>query len=193
VPIPAFEHDGLLPAGMAFDEFEGKPILRGHDCFKDEAEETLVVAFAESVTRPALWRQFENLLGVVEQHFKCFLVLLSGEFVTNLTDPDNIHIVFELPGEAIEAAAGEIQWQMDWLFNSREQTFGTDHELTVQTGLVRAFAPGSAKFDVGNAERMVERHIASSPRLDSIDGGYLEILRCEGGLANAHAIFDSPA
>lgn len=195
VAIPAFDPDGLLPVGEPFDEVDGKSIFRGHDCEQAEAKNRFVVAFGESLTRPALWQQYENLVSFVEQYFDCFLVLLSGQFVTDVGDPEDLYVVFELPGQAIEALPGLLQWQLNFALNSQERSFA-EHpsmDLTIHVGLVRAYPPGSSKFDVGNAERLVERHIASSPRGDSIDGGYLEILRCEGGLTDADAIFESPA
>lgn len=191
--FPGFEPDGLLATAPAFAHFDGSPIYSGHPCTRAELEDALVIAFPQSHTRAALFKQMELLLGLAAGHLPCLILVVSGEFVTNADDPHDIFVVIEVVGTEIENLDGNAQWLLDFVFDAGGRPFGADDELIVQTGIVRAYPPDHIKFDLGNAERMTQRYLASSPVPETDKGGYLEILECEGGLNELDEIFAPPA
>jgi hypothetical protein len=190
--IPDFNNEGFLPpaAAFAFDD-DDRPIFSGHACTLAEVEERFVTAYPDSLTRAALFQQLRLLVKKAKLYLNCFEIVISGEFVIRRESPKSIFVVLDVQGENIDRLDGEAQWELDALFNGRERRYGTDEDLTVYTGIIRAYPPDHEKFEMGNAERTVQRLMASSPVPEAEASGYLEVLDCEGGLANA--IFNPPA
>jgi hypothetical protein len=159
----------------------------------EEVEDRFVTAYTDSVTRAALFHRMRMLVTTAHEHLPCVLVIASGEFVTDTTDPHDIFIVLNVPAEDIEGLEGKTQWLLDELFKDGEREFGDTDGLTVYTGIARAYPPGHHKFELGQAENRLQRFLASSPADGAESTGYLEILVCEGGLKEIHEILRPPA
>ncbi len=185
----------MLPVAAAFDsEDEDEPVYSGHESTLVEVRSRFVDAHPESLTRPALWLQLEWLIDQAEAILPCFLVLVSGEFATNVTDPQVLFVVLDVPGEDLEMLQGNDRLLVDALFNNYGgREFGTTTTLTIRTGIVRAYPPQHGKFDLGNDERRVQRLLASDPVETDEDWGYVEILICAEGLEKVHEIFAPPS
>jgi len=98
-----------------------------------------------------------------------------------MENPEDVYVILDVLGEVLDKLDGNSTWQFDFTFNAGEHRFGDDSELNVQTGLIRAYPPGHRKFEMGHAERSTQPHMAAQP-LPGRNGGYLEILECEGGV-----------
>lgn len=179
--LPAFNADGLLPPGTYLGDQDGEQVFLGHDCTVVEAEARFVAAFPNSLTRPSLWRQFQNYRTVAHVELECVTIYVSGEFVTDVEDPTHIHIALIIPRVELQKLTSGCQWQLDMLFNGREFEFGTAQSLTVTTDFCRTTGDDDLHFDAAQVELMHSRFVAGSPRSDDDEGGYLEIFECEGG------------
>ena len=149
-------------------------------------------SFPRSLTRPVLFKELERLIRLAKIHLDCILVMVSGEFVVDDQDPREIFVGLDVPGPELEGLGPDEHWLLDRLFDSSEWQWGENDELTVHSGIVRAYPVGHPKWDLGNAERMTQRHIASSPNGQGSVAGYLEIFECEGGLELLDEIFTPP-
>jgi hypothetical protein len=191
--IPDFGDKGLLEPTAAFAEWRGKTIYSGHPCDLAEVKARFVGKYPQSLTRPALFGDLETHVDQVKKSLDCFLIVVSGEFVTDTENPHDIFVALDVVGEALDGLSGDEIWLLDRLFNAQERPWGSDDALTTYTGIMRAYPPDHLKFELGNSERMLQRHMASSPIPDVDSAGYLEILECERGLDLDDAIFTPPS
>jgi hypothetical protein len=79
MPIPALEHDGLLPAGI-------------HDCSLDELR-AVFGAFQGNDQRPRLFARLEAFITDVRASGLVRYVLVDGSFVTSKPDPNDIDLI----------------------------------------------------------------------------------------------------
>jgi len=133
------------------------------------------------VGRSELLRAQQRLELAKNFGLDCVLIIISGAFVTDMENPEDVYVILDVLGEVLDKLDGNSTWQFDFTFNAGEHRFGDDSELNVQTGLIRAYPPGHRKFEMGHAERSTQPHMAAQP-LPGRNGGYLEILECEGGV-----------
>lgn len=89
------------------------------------------------------------LVGQAKKYLDCFQILISGVFVTQRDDPEDILVALDVPGDDLSRIAPEDIWTLHRFFNDGEYKFGNNDELVVDTRLVRAYAPDHGKFDVG--------------------------------------------
>lgn len=185
--IPAFDGQGVLPAGPCFVDFQGEPIFAGHAATITEIEDRFVDCFPQSHTRPALFRELQRLHRLARKSLDCMTVLVSGEFVTNRETARDIHVILEVRGHDLDSLDSDAQWLLHRIFHSLEYKY-SDEDLTVNTGIVRAYPPGHANFEISEAERSLARLQAGSPIPDIDGAGYVEYLDCEGGWDNVSAL-----
>jgi hypothetical protein len=178
MPIPGFDAEGLLPVGNGADGI----VDRGHDCSYAEVEEHLVGRFPSSVTRPALFRELEVLAELARERFRCFTLLISGEFVTNSENPHSIYVAVDVLGDTVDHLEARDLWLMHRIFDSRNWEWGDDDALRTQTGFGRSYPENHHLSQVGVAERNLIRSLASMPADSGAEAGFLEIFDCEGGL-----------
>lgn len=181
--IPEFNNQGLLPHAVPFDhDDDGAPVYSGHDCTAAETESRFVTHYPNSTTRAALYQHVRQLVRIVKGlGLECVLMIVSGAFVTDQENPEDVFVVLDVPGDDLDKLDGDLAYQVNSIFNSGEQHYGEDSELTIQTGIIRAYAPGHRKFSMGHSERLTQRHMASEP-LEGREGGYLEIFGVRGGV-----------
>ncbi len=182
MPVPSFRSDGYLPVGNVFGDVDGQPIYLGHDSSAAEIEARLVNAFPQSLTRPALFREFGYLRRLVLNHLNCVVLIVSGEFVTNRDDPQSLLVVLDVPGKQLDNLDPDSHWLFHRLFDSQEWAITEDADLKVQTGIVRAYPRGHVKFEVGVGEQRLQRYMAGYPTAETHVGGYVQVLECEGGV-----------
>jgi hypothetical protein len=83
------------------------------------------------------------MIEEAEELLPCFLIVVSGEFVTNYGEPQTMIVVLDVPGMDIEQLDGRSRWRLDALFNNTAgRKFGTTQTpLKVSSGIVRAYEP----------------------------------------------------
>jgi hypothetical protein len=193
MPIPAFGNDGLLPPGRQFAEWEEQPIHWGHSCSLDELQLSLVQAFPQSTTRPALYNEICRLIDFVRNHVRCFEIFVSGEFVTSYPDAANAYIVLQTTSAEIDKLTQAERWFVWRFFLDQEYTWGESTNLTVQTGLSITYPSDHYKHLESQTVALLLRCLLSQPVPDTDPHGYLELIECDEEVDNNEQIEVAPS
>ena len=186
--IPPFDH-GFLPVGVVAGHLSvpddpddaNATIYHGHPCDGDDVYDALVKPWAsESTSRPVLWTNLESLVDRVETMAPCSLYMISGPFVTEITDPEELWVRVVFSYEAFQAADPDDKWLLPVLVN--EHTYEYEH---AQCRILTRYA---FSYPVAHPEWARSLEIVSSLRLECSypteedrEAGYLELTMCEGG------------
>lgn len=188
--IPDFDASGYLPHGDPYGANDGVPVYLGHDADLPEIRHRFVGKYPDSFTRDKLHAEFQHLFDIATTLLPCITVYLSGEFVTNVEDPESVFVALDAPAGDLDGLEPEALWVLMRLFQSEYVI--TQHHLKVETALVRAYPPDNARFAWSDAERLFHREAAGTPNPQTDpDGGrgYVQIIHCEGGWNTLAPIF----
>ena len=190
MPIPGFiPDDGMLPEGQALGMYEDEPITWGWPCTAQDIESRFVTAYTGSLSRAALHHHCEQLIQLARSTLQCIRILVSGAFVTDITDPYDIHIVLNALGGDIDNLGGPDRLLIDYLFDSQTHYFGESDSLQITTDFARTYPNDHPKFEVGAAEMMMGRLHAEVPVSGQRIAGYLEFFDCAEGGEATHEVF----
>ena len=179
MPVPPFEPDGTLGPGPVEFTWDGQEIFGGHLCTYDELREHLVGRYPESLTRLFLYREIEQYAASARRLVRCFDLLVSGAFVTNVDSPRDVSLVVLARGSDVERLASEDRWTLSRLFDDRQWDLSSDEELVVTTGLALAYPADHSRFEEMHQVTMIHRLHAANPVGGAEGRGYLEILDCD--------------
>lgn len=185
--IPDFE-GGFLPIGppagpIDLRDENGSPVeidtFQGWTTDVAELHDRLVMKIGGTSTRYALYHEFAQMLGELNRHIRCALVLVSGGFVTEETDPTDLHMGVVVQPQALAQLSGTDFWRLSRLFEDNEVFFGNGYTIT--TELVALYPVGHVRYPdtVGALASM--RHKCGHPLGDSRTAGYVQLVQCEGG------------
>lgn len=175
--LPNHEKDGLLPIFQHFDDFEGSPVYRGHECTMVEIQAAFVDPYPDSILRPLLMQELRMLLAFATQYVRCLTLLVSGAFIAVEGAPPSLVVGLVIHPGPIDAVGF---WAIHRLFDSREWEIA-DQGALVQTGLSREYEPDDRRFDLGRTEQLVLRSMAGNASPDRTSG-YIELFECPEGV-----------
>lgn len=187
--IPTFGQDGRLPLGPPLLNDDGNELgaHEGHQCSLAEVKTALVDKYSLSQTRTVLFRELEKLVGVATDFLGLAGIWISGAFVVDVENPKDIFVVLDVPGLLFGSIRSQDRWVLGRVFDNGVLVLGDNDELRVETGLCRAFPRTHPAYELGWAERLVNREMAGKPFADA-PGGYLELFHVEGGYDNYSTI-----
>jgi hypothetical protein len=185
--VPTFEH-GYLPrgaqqgfvslpgeAGVVFDT----PTYCGHPCTEVEIRDRLVAPFTDSISRATLFENAWQMVRQVELRVPCSLYLLSGPFVVDEPNPQEIHLIALVSADQANGLEGPEKWLLEFLMDGRDFVVGED--LRVLTEMAYVYPLGHARWDDCLVRIAGIRHTCGYPSLDDREAGYLQFTLCEGG------------
>lgn len=185
--IPDFQ-GGFLPIGPLAGPIDlldenGLPIevdtYLGWTTDVDELHDRLVLKIGDTSTRYALHHEFTQMLEELRQYVPCALILISGGFVTEETDPTDLHMGVVFLPSALSQMSGSDFWHLSRMFQDNETLFGDGYTLT--TELVCLYPVGDARYQDTLGSLATVRHKCGHPIRDSRTAGYVQLVQCEGG------------
>lgn len=188
VAVPAFEQ-GYLPKGeqagalsMPGDPDDARAtVWKGHQCSLPEIENALVTAFgSDSSTRPVLFSNMKSLAIQVERVAPCSLYFVTGSFVAELVDPDDVHLVAVVPGSTLNGVDADDKWLVKFLMADREVAL-MDEEIKLSSELAVAYPLDHPEWQTSLSIIAGIRNAAGYPTDDDREAGYLQFMICEGG------------
>jgi hypothetical protein len=124
VPPSLDTSTGLLPLGR-------------HICTATEVEDTFVKgsAFADSATRPGLWRDWTDALALLQSAVTVHAVWIGGSFTTAKLDPGDIDVTYIVNANEIRGLQGEDELDIVGIFNTPGRV-KSDLKLNVDNFLI---------------------------------------------------------